>query len=1255
MKKIYSILIATVGVVLVMLSMYSCRDDFFDRIVPGTDDSQTQVDADGKVSVTMRIKVPGIMNASTRAATALKPDDESKFTKETARLMIFSSNTSGTPDANLPENMIYVEDATIESVNPGSQSTQMGDINFKANTGKNLNFVLFVNSSEAMAFKATEGKTTKAEVINSLKFSVDNDTDFSGGLPMWGEVYGVNIGENSNIETSTIWLLRAVARVDVGLNMTAFAPTGTALDNDFDESSQKLTSTIVDANGKDVEVTWTLKGVTLYNATQKGLIVPGSDNYSTSEEEAIKGKTKATAPTLPADLVKQDLTYTAENNILKRIIYVPEVDNPEASDEVNADYVKDRPYLILNLSYKSEDGSVNGESFFRVDFIKKEGDTYKYMPLLRNYRYKVDIRDIGDLGYDNEEDAKKAPAANINYVVTQWEESMMSNVQYDGQYMLAVSQDTITFDGAGGTYDIKVQTSWPGGFEIKPYEVKENASSWVTTEVKPTDPEKTGETDEKTVTFTAPAEAVDREGKVVIQAGRMKWIVNVIQKKEINYEIGIYEDEECKIPRSFVEINEYGEAYDEKNPAKSIHTKDGDVLTPEQAVAYKYFYVKSKPQNAEVFMVTPENPDNPFKVTLEETLSGGVQKYKVTARDITGDIKTGDIPFETFDATYMFAFEKNVSPEDDVDSEGRPIAKISFLQKEYDALPYSDKELQELLLDEKSDNMYLMDGNEHAFYVKANTPYKIKLLSLKAYDGSKKGLKDTDPDSVMVSSPLLKGRPYTFETVDDMSDPSVYHAIATYEISSPYGFFPKRVFDIELVSAIKQPEANTYMIKAGAKQGILIPVSSVNTAYQYYRELLMHDEVETRDNFKLPGTISDFMLNYLDDDDAIVPEVLWTDIHNKKYLTNGEVKGDNLKLSGLEHLKVIVGKDGKRYIHVHAGDMPGNILISIQSSKINRQPTIWSWHIWIVDDYPKVLEIDSPKGKPGVAFVPDGLPTVNLMSHLIGAEEAPNDTYDYKDYNTTASAYKVYGMQYQWGRKDPFPSFGLYAEKQFYTGDGQPFDFHRASKGTRNNIGETNTTLVTAAGATYTMKASIENPHRIVSHQTFWQYELFPFQKTDWFSNKWTFLYLWNKVIPENQSDPEKVGGKTVFDPSPYGFRIMSQAEATTLRFAYYWSDKYTPKFCTPLPGAIYDGYYLHRQTGGGHAIFAVSQGRKGTHAGRYLVNTTGGREGWASGSNTNNSYRRALTVSVRPVIDPDVTEDYTNYWPDYKLKLSTH
>ncbi len=407
------------------------------------------------------------------------------------------------------------------------------------------------------------------------------------------------------------------------------------------------------------------------------------------------------------------------------------------------------------------------------------------------------------------------------------------------------------------------------------------------------------------------------------------------------------------------------------------------------------------------------------------------------------------------------------------------------------------------------------------------------------------------------------------------------------------------------------------MLKAGAKQGIFIPVSRVNTAYNYYKKLLDHDAVMSGKR-GLPGNREDFMLNRLDADDDWTVNILWTDI-------KAMGRQNDIERAGLSKLFKQGGSGPDSYIYVKPGQKPGNVLIEIKSGKIKGNPTLWSWHIWIVDKYPTVLNI----GKYGG----DGAETVQLMSHLLGAYEAVNSQY-------SESAYKEFGMQYQWGRKDPFPAHDVRTNTNFYDGNGKPFDFLWEQKGDRANNGLDN--AQEARGAAMTMKQSIERPNSIVSHQSFWLYECFPHRVVDNFKDRWVFLYPWNKPSSGN---PENVGGKTVFDPSPYGFRIMSQNEAVTLRFAYYNINKSGLK--TPLPGSIYDGSFLNNKTGGNEVIFAVAQARNDAHAGRYLLNSTGGPAGWAAASNTNATYRRCMTLSVRPVIDPDITDDYKKYLPE--------
>ena len=120
----------------------------------------------------------------------------------------------------------------------------------------------------------------------------------------------------------------------------------------------------------------------------------------------------------------------------------------------------------------------------------------EYLPLLRNHRYLVNIKAVGGPGFDTEEDARKGPAANIMYNVVVWNESMMSDVLYDGQYMLGSALTISLFYREGGSLNGKSADFLAGGVHDR------GTAAWIGYSIKPSDPDKTAPTDEKTVTFT---------------------------------------------------------------------------------------------------------------------------------------------------------------------------------------------------------------------------------------------------------------------------------------------------------------------------------------------------------------------------------------------------------------------------------------------------------------------------------------------------------------------------------------------------------------------------------------------------------------------------------------------------------------------------------------------------------------------------------------------------------------------------------
>lgn len=1189
--KHYTLIFAFLAISMGIPLMQGCSAPF-DEYGNGSTEAPVK---DGWTSVSMSVEGLGLRNPLTRSLT---PEGENSTAAERIRLLVFDKDDK------------FSYEAKVTSYTPSgvpADKKGKGTMTLLAKntpSGDTSTFVMLANiaASDETGVDKLTGKT-REEVMELFTFSMPEKGEWKDGeLPMWGVSDPVRVDHSSGAvpKLGIIYLVRAVARVDVGLNLSSTSEGAST----FDEKAGGIEGI-------------TLTKVFFYNTNAEGRVSP-FENETYWDKANRKAKQPSIPDPAPAVTGKIDRTSSiVDEKILLREVYVPEAVNAptaatqgangETLPENNTENYLKRPYIVVGLT-GADKSRPDKETFFRIDYLKRTGAeadaTYEYLPLLRNHRYLVNITEVGGPGFDTEEDARKGPAANIMYNVVVWSESTMSNVQYDGQYMLGVSDDHFTFYREGGSLMAKVQTSWPEGFTV------EGLPAWISYSIKPSEPGKAALTDEKIVTFTVteqvdtdrswpekPEDAQNALKAAYVKAGRMKWFLGFEQSKDINVTLRIFADEACSQPLEFIEVNQYGESYGQSG---KMVTKDGRTLTAEEAGAKVTFYVKTEPHDLEpVFHVEAANP---FKIEKADQLAGGVWRYMVTAPDITENLEY----FDNFNTTYTFTVTH-------AGTSRSASAKLSLLQKEYNAIPFFDKWLHQSLL-VSSNSIYLMDGRQKQYYVKANSEYKVELVSALSDNGAGNVIETFIP--FHEADPSLSGKPVAFTAVDDIKTPRLYSGKARFKIYSPEGFFPEREFVVELVSGIVQPESNTYMVKAGSKQGIFIPVSRVNTAYDYYKKLLDHD-ASMSGNQGLPGNKEDFMLNKLDTDDDWTVNILWTDIK----ATGGR---NDIERAGLSKLSEQGGSGPNSYIYVKPGQKPGNVLIEIKSGKIKGNPTLWSWHIWIVDKYPTVLNV----GKYGG----DGAATVQLMSHLLGAYEAVNSQY-------SASAYKEFGMQYQWGRKDPFPAHDVRANTNFYDGNGKPFDFLWEQKGDRANNGLDN--AQEARGAAMTMKQSIERPNSIVSHQSFWLYECFPHRLVNNFKNRWVFLYPWNR--PSRTGKPEDVGGKTVFDPSPYGFRIMSQNEAVTLRFAYYNESKSGLK--TPLPGSIYDGSFLNGNTGGNEAIFAVAQARNDAHAGRYLLNSTGGRPGWAPASNTNATYRRCMTYSIRPVVDPEA-KNYNKYLP---------
>lgn len=1340
MKTIHHTSYALAVLLLMATALAGCRDSFSDRDLPTPAPTETGA-TDGTIEVRLPYAAPLMSTPTT--LRAMEPADECAIDATRSRLFVFKSDGK----------LLY--EAPITSVRADGKEKgkyDKGTVTAFLKEGDKLKLALYANlDPDQMKIEVTTDMT-RTKISKLFTFALANETP--DRLPMWGELDGIKVshtlaakGANA-VQTipETIKMLRSVARIDVGLNLS-----GTP----FEETSSPLTGPVFDAKqGKNIEATYKIKSIRVFNASDKGQVAPLDASYNA-------GDGKVTALSLPEGVKAATTiptftpTPTEETGSLLREIYLPETDNPKP-DETSSDkktLPEDdeqhlaRPYLIIELTNDKESGKSH---FFRLDFLKYSekvtGDesveeqtdakvTYSYLPLLRNFRYKINITKIGGPGFDTIEDAQKGSAADIQYNVFVISEDDLGEVMYDGKYTLSVTEKEFSVGKYGSQPVYKAQTTWPGGWEIEvpkkipgtsddnPLYDKDSTdkAEWIDFTTLKGDADVVSPVIQTILPNNTPA---PRTGYFYVKAGRMRWLITVHQSNKADLAISLWSDPEATKPLQYVELHQHSLGL---KPTAKDQKSERPV---EAAGGYRRIYVKTDPyidpnspdfkenfrpvlqrqgRNDVFFFWDYSAPsasgdqakDSPTEATLikaynatdglpsspwvKPSAGGDHRFFRYTGENnvwecIVAPARAGisEDPFEYYTDIYNFSIS---------DGKEEATAELTLSQIEYNAEPSDGPNVLDRYRSEYTDGsvryetdfkpLFALDGQTHSFYINANTPYSVKLQKTGNYDlikafGNQAGGVATYIDD----QPTRKGEKLLF-TLKDTSKMSLPAGDIWVEflVTSPLKKFDPYTFRLYLVHGIKQPEANCYMIKKGETTGLFIPVSRVNTAADYYDQLLEKD-------VKLSGfPKGDFHLNRLSDDDEFEPFLVWTDMHDPD-ATGGLAQAGIAKLERQGR-----GNDGYVYLQLSGKPMIGSALIAIRSGKLPGQPILWSWHIWVVSEYPSTSKRVTPSNVDHTApldatsdmTATPSPASIVVMDRLLGANKPAS--YNFQRHPD------VYGYMYQMGRKDPFPSWkvimprtswsngqdDLTTPKQYWDGDGKRFFFEYHTKGDRSNAGDKTplegytdgSNANAAAGATMTMKESIAHPQTSDIHQTTWLYEQTPFFEEfgDEMLKRRTFHYLWNKYDKALHPDLfnghidhfNRYGGKTVFDPSPYGWRIPSYSEAGTVLGAFCEG-----RILTPQPSLNYDGSYTVMNNelvppGDKVAnyhwtyISAIANSRK-NHGLYYLLNTDGKITDWtrgSSGSIGDGRFRRANGISVLPVLNPDEPNS-TKYLPGY-------
>lgn len=233
-------------------------------------------------------------------------------------------------------------------------------------------------------------------VATSGPLAFDQDHLF----PMFGVANGgASVQVVKNTVYNEIKLVRAVARVDIGVGISQKGPDGT------------ITSWTNTGSGKQP---FTMAEVQVWRAGQQYTYMPAVGNFHWNTVTTTGEASKEIVIDLPsvvgggATTTKTYSTsYITNGTYCLGQIYLPEADLKWGS--VYDDQHTNRLAIIVGGYYN---GSTE-KSYYRVDFTND--DSGKKMNILRNHIYQFSITKVADKGYATPEEAYNSKPVNMNF------------------------------------------------------------------------------------------------------------------------------------------------------------------------------------------------------------------------------------------------------------------------------------------------------------------------------------------------------------------------------------------------------------------------------------------------------------------------------------------------------------------------------------------------------------------------------------------------------------------------------------------------------------------------------------------------------------------------------------------------------------------------------------------------------------------------------------------------------------------------
>lgn len=381
------------------------------------------------------------------------------------------------------------------------------------------NIVILANARQSLAnalgsISDGEAKSSVLEKLllaNSGKWNTDPASTGYIPIPMWGEITSLTVN-NSTPASNPVNLVRMISKIDVALTHT-------------------------DATSK-----FTLESIRLYNYNNKGRIAPTASNWSALQNKVTAASVPASAQK-PVNPAQNPQVYDGAAITTPGVSSIGEIYTFEASAG-SPSSLQDNTCLVIGGTYTGD----SQPTYYRIDFTQTSSGTTTYLALLRNHHYKVNISEISGSGLPTPTDAFNSRPVNIKAEVIEWNDAQLSDVVFDGQYMLGVSQGEFTLPrdihtATSEGNSLAVSTDNPSGWNVdKIVDTGGNNISWLgllSTSGSVISSGASGVTTNVKLSLTENISGIARTGFIHLKAGRLTYIVKVTQNINMSLALSI--------------------------------------------------------------------------------------------------------------------------------------------------------------------------------------------------------------------------------------------------------------------------------------------------------------------------------------------------------------------------------------------------------------------------------------------------------------------------------------------------------------------------------------------------------------------------------------------------------------------------------------------------------------------------------------------------------------------------------------------